>query len=244
MKLEINQVRSLVINGVDQVNFIANAKMPKNRHVPFMLVDTVKQRSDIAFILGNGVSRKHFDLQQLHNIATTYGCNAIYRDFSPDYLISMDEYMVKEIISNNGHTRSKFYTQRHNSPIFNKHKDAVKHTNFIVNDKWNGDSGTGALRVACSHNYKRIYMIGFDYGTDYTDNVYYGTTNYLPKPITTTNVTMIRSFESRLRHWCQTYPNIEIIRLNNNGYKMMNKHSNYSEISLNELKERINGNNL
>lgn len=217
--------------------------MHKNKPVQYMQVDTEK-RSDICFVLGNGKSRLKYDLQQLKDIANTYGCNAIYRDFSPDYLISMDEYMVKEIISNGGHLRSKFYTQRHNSPIFNKHKDAVNHTNFVVNDKWNGDSGTGALRIAGSHGYKKIYMLGFDYGTSYTDNVYYGTEHYLPKALTSHNTTMIRSFESRLRHWCDVYSDTNIYRLNNNGYKMLCKAKNYIELTTQEFEEKLYGNNL
>ena len=40
-----------------------------------------------AFVLGNGVSRQSVDLNQLKPLGTTYGCNAIYREFVPDVLI-------------------------------------------------------------------------------------------------------------------------------------------------------------
>ena len=39
-----------------------------------------------AFIIGNGKTRKGFDLETLRGKGTTYGCNAVYRDFDPDYI--------------------------------------------------------------------------------------------------------------------------------------------------------------
>lgn len=52
------------------------------------------------FIIGNGESRKNFDLNVLRNKGCIIGCNAIYRDFKPDILISVDRSMIKEIRDN------------------------------------------------------------------------------------------------------------------------------------------------
>lgn len=49
----------------------------------------------IAYIIGNGPSRKGLDLDTLDGI--TFGCNALYRDYSPDYLVSGDSRIIKEI---------------------------------------------------------------------------------------------------------------------------------------------------
>ena len=49
-----------------------------------------------AFIIGNGESRIGFDLYSLPQ--DTYGCNALYRDYEPDYLIVVDQMMYKEIL--------------------------------------------------------------------------------------------------------------------------------------------------
>ena len=43
-----------------------------------------------VFIIGNGESRKGFDLANLRQHGTIYGCNAIYRDFMPDVLTAVD----------------------------------------------------------------------------------------------------------------------------------------------------------
>ena len=54
---------------------------------------------DKAFILGNGPSRPT-DIKWLNNLeGVTYGCNAIYRDFEPDFLVANDWAMMVEIIN-------------------------------------------------------------------------------------------------------------------------------------------------
>ena len=54
---------------------------------------------DKAFILGNGPSRPT-DIKWLNNLeGDTYGCNAIYRDVEPDFLVANDWAMMVEIIN-------------------------------------------------------------------------------------------------------------------------------------------------
>jgi len=50
-----------------------------------------------VFCIGNGESRKGFDLNTLRPHGKIYGCNALYRDFIPDALISVDHGMMHEI---------------------------------------------------------------------------------------------------------------------------------------------------
>ena len=51
-----------------------------------------------VFVIGNGESRKEFDLNVLKEHGKIYGCNALYRDFSPDVLVSNDIEMIVELI--------------------------------------------------------------------------------------------------------------------------------------------------
>ena len=52
-----------------------------------------------AFILGNGPSRPK-DVEWLNNLeGVTYGCNALYRDWQPDFLLANDWAMMVEIIN-------------------------------------------------------------------------------------------------------------------------------------------------
>ena len=52
-----------------------------------------------TFIIGNGESRKGLDLDSLREKGKIYGCNALYRDFTPDVLVAVDEAMMFEIVS-------------------------------------------------------------------------------------------------------------------------------------------------
>jgi len=52
---------------------------------------------DTAVCLGNGQSRQGLDLQKMKDYATVIGCNAIYRDFTPDILVALDSRMAHEI---------------------------------------------------------------------------------------------------------------------------------------------------
>jgi hypothetical protein len=53
--------------------------------------------SSNVFLIGNGESRKGFDLKKLKPYGKVYGCNAIYRDFVPDVLVSVDHGIMHEI---------------------------------------------------------------------------------------------------------------------------------------------------
>lgn len=50
-----------------------------------------------GYVLGNGPSRAYLDLNELQKDGIIYGCNALYRDFTPDYLFASDFGMIKQI---------------------------------------------------------------------------------------------------------------------------------------------------
>lgn len=50
-----------------------------------------------VFCIGNGESRKGFDLHKLKPHGRIYGCNGLYRDFTPDVLIALDHGIMHEI---------------------------------------------------------------------------------------------------------------------------------------------------
>jgi hypothetical protein len=51
----------------------------------------------IHFCFGNGNSREGIDIEQYKKYGTVVGCNAIYRDYTPDMLVSLDSKMSHEI---------------------------------------------------------------------------------------------------------------------------------------------------
>jgi hypothetical protein len=49
-------------------------------------------------VIGNGKSRQHLDLNKIKEKAWTFGCNALYRDFAPDYLLTVDGHITHEVL--------------------------------------------------------------------------------------------------------------------------------------------------
>lgn len=130
-----------------------------------------------AFVIGNGVSRKGIDLNLLKQHGTVYACNAVYREFNPDYLVAVDPKMVFEI-------DEAGYQHKHNNVWTNNNKRFESLTGFNYFDKSLGwSSGPTALHLASQHKHSIIYMLGFDYmgldaGKRY-NNVYANTKNYM-----------------------------------------------------------------
>ena len=132
--------------------------------------------TSIAFVLGNGVSRKSINLNELKKHGTIYGCNALYREFIPDHLIAVDSKMILEIAQSN--------FQKHNNVWTNPNrlfKNIPDLNLFNPSKGWS--SGPTALWLASQHNHKHIYILGFDYkgiGDDGTrfNNIYADTYNY------------------------------------------------------------------
>ena len=50
-----------------------------------------------VFCIGNGTSRKDFNLEKLRPYGKIYGCNALYRTFTPDVLTAVDHGIMHEI---------------------------------------------------------------------------------------------------------------------------------------------------
>ena len=126
-----------------------------------------------AFVLGNGTSRKSIDLNQLKEHGTVYGCNALYREFEPDYLVAVDTKMVLEI-NKTGYQHS--HTVWTNS---NRAFNGMNGFKFFNPSKgWS--SGPTALWLASTHDTQDIYILGFDYQglDDKLNNVYADTINY------------------------------------------------------------------
>ena len=126
-----------------------------------------------AFVLGNGTSRKSINLEQLKTKGTVYGCNALYREFEPDYLVAVDTKMILEINKagyQHGHSvwtnANRSYHQMNGFNFFNPSKG------------WS--SGPTALHLASEHTNDNIYILGFDYTgiDDKLNNIYADTLNY------------------------------------------------------------------
>lgn len=136
-----------------------------------------------AFILGNGTSRLSFDLQNLSKHGTIYGCNALYRDYIPDVLVSVDPGITKEITDADIPNKITHWARK---PQHDKTKQ-------LGEDHYKGfSSGPIACKIASMDLHTTVFLIGFDFdsATDTINNVYAGTDHYRPlndKPTTYVN---------------------------------------------------------
>jgi len=191
---------------------------------------------NIACVIGNGPSRKTLSLETIGSKMTTYGCNALYRDYMPDYLISMDILMVCEVVDNKVHHKTKFYTQHCNK--MDELANSGEPINFCKIERETHDSGNSALRLAMSNEHEIVYVIGFDYSSDPSSlpNVYTGTNNYQSSYIWPAASMTDTKWIQRLRKILKDHPNQKIIRVN--GTRQLDiTDSNYSEITIEQFKE-------
>ena len=133
----------------------------------------------MIFCIGNGKSREAIDLHFLKKRGIIYGSNALYRDFTPDILVTCDPLMLEEIIESEYSKENKVYTTEYGygnvlEKVPKGHKVSLVHFKKIypVNSGWT------SIRLAY-HFYpeEQIYMIGFDMFGD-RKNIYDNTSNY------------------------------------------------------------------
>ena len=132
-----------------------------------------QHRNKVAFVLGNGRSRLAADLNTLKKYGTVFGCNALYREFDPDFLIAVDVKMINEIIAAGYHKNHSVWTNP------NKGVNTKTGVNFFSPHKgWS--SGPTALWMATQKGFREIYILGFDYQglNGKFNNVYANTFNY------------------------------------------------------------------
>ncbi len=129
-----------------------------------------------AYCIGNGPSRQGFDLDKLKATGQTYGCNALYRDFVPDFIFSVDAKMTAQMCIDKVGRQTIHYAP--SIEVNRKHAKGMIHL-IPNNPHW--ISGNQAFWTAGVHGHKNIYLIGYDfreYGKGQLNNIYQETENY------------------------------------------------------------------
>ena len=132
-----------------------------------------------AYVIGNGPSRKGFDLKKLKSTGQTYGCNALYRDFMPDFIFSVDTKMSMKMVEDEVGLKTTHY-----GPALEVNRKQSKGMINLIPNNPHWISGNAAFWTACVHGHKNIYMIGFDFrefGKDQLNNIYQDTDCYGPR---------------------------------------------------------------
>lgn len=162
----------------------------------------------VAVIIGNGTSRESFSLSHLVKPQIqTYGCNALYRDFSPNFLITTNK-IASEMVSTGFTIENIVYSDLSTLLEYPQQFYLIPHNPYL-------DCGTTAAYLAAFDGHTRIYMIGFD-GQDtpgFNYNVYSNTVGYDNKDATVSDEKWI---ENR-RALFFAYPEVDFVWVTPNG---------------------------
>ena len=157
-----------------------------------------------AFVLGNGVSRQGLPLHDIKQNGPIYGCNALYRDFTPDVLVATDKPIALEIESTGYPIKNKFYTRRPTQGL-----GALD----IPRPYFGFSSGPVATALAATDKHRKIYMIGFDIGptTDKKFNNLYAGTEFYKTP--GSEPTYTGNWVKQIQQICGTFTQTKFIRV-------------------------------
>jgi hypothetical protein len=178
---------------------------------------TNNQISNQAVVIGNGPGRLGINLAAIKNhrggllgarALQSYGCNALFRDFTPDFLVATGNDVVKEI-ANTGYTTDNIvYTDAVHALEYPGKFYLIPHNPYA-------DAGTAAAYIAAFDGHKKVYLIGFDGNNTegYNHNVYAGTPGY--QPINST--VDAKKWDAALASLFATYDDTEFIQVTEFG---------------------------
>lgn len=167
-------------NIVTEMTHEGNQWNYTTEYVPNAVINT--QISNKALIIGNGTSRASVDLSIIKRhkggllaagALQTYGCNALYRDFVPDFLVASGDEITKEI-ANSGYCNEHI--------VYASSATLVEYPNkfYLTPQDVQFNSGAVATYLAAFDGHKTVYLMGFDSepGLDPEGNIYTGTNGY------------------------------------------------------------------
>jgi len=182
-----------------------------NEFIPNSVINN--QISEQAVVIGNGLSRKEMDVRLLLNHfggllgakkLQTYGCNALYRDFAPDFLVATGPEIVKEIAQSG-------YCQDH--IVYTTANYILKYPGkfYLIPQNVPFNSGTVATYMACFDGHKKVYMFGMEgqdqEGRNY--NMYAGTNGYAAETFS-----MSPNFwDLSMKSIFELYPDVDFVRV-------------------------------
>ena len=171
------------------------------------------QTAKVATVIGNGDSRKLFELKLAidhqagmlgNKTMQTYGCNAGYRDSTPTFLIATGNEMCQELAESG-------YCDTH--IVYANADKVLKYPGkfYLIPQDITANSGTIAAYLACFDGHEKVYLLGFDgwAGNNHNNNIYAGTNAYAP-----VNQNIDENvWVSSLVRVMQAYPEVEFVRV-------------------------------
>lgn len=175
-KIEINPIEWKPYEGEEVCINMTIRKGKRTRDMKFFDDQVKAVPRGNAYCIGNGPSRKGFDLNKLKASGQTYGCNALYRDFMPDFIFSVDTKVTMKMCEDEVGLKTVHY-----APALEVNRKQSNGMLKLIPNNPHWISGNAAFWTAGVHGHKNIYLLGYDfreYGKDQLNNIYQDTENY------------------------------------------------------------------
>ena len=197
------------------------------------------EHDGIAHVVGNSTSRKDFNLELLkgqtggssgvRSVGQTYGCNALYKDFNPTFLICVNKDICEDIVESD-------YTN--DNIVYSNVKNILRYPNnfHLYPQAFSSNAGNLATNIACADGHKIVYLIGMDGWQSPESNMY---CSYYAERLNQ-NLTQAQcethsgNFDTHLMETMKVYDDVEFIMvvqdvgLVSEGFKWF---KNFKEIS-------------
>ena len=137
-------------------------------------------------IIGNGESRRGFDISPLKMFSTVIGCNAIYRDYITEYLVCCDRHMCQQSLNAVGknttvYTRDRWIGEFAHWPTARELPPLPYSGDKRQDEPFHWGTGPYAGVLGLTFKPKAIFMIGFDlfpFEKDKVNNIYHNSEGY------------------------------------------------------------------
>ena len=190
-----------------------------------------------SFVFGNGRTRLNMGFDEVKPYGLIYACNAVYREFNPDYLVAVDSKMVNEINESKYQLTNQVWTN-----YIPSYKNYEKFNYFEPNLGWS--SGPTALNLATSHGPDEVYIFGFDYEglKGKINNVYANSNNYKKS---TDPATYHGNWLRQTEKIIKDNPTVKYYRVNvENFFDPPWRYDNYKRIFFNEFRDIMSAWNI
>lgn len=166
-------------NIITQMQLIDGTWIPETEFVPNPITNSVPRTQAVA--IGNGESRSDFDLRFVtghkggyaHDRLQSYGCNAVYRNFTPDFLITVGDAISQEIVESGYCEDNIVYA---NADLVTQYPGKF----YLIPQNPLLNAGTLAAYMACFDGHSKVFLIGYDMYDEENviNNIYKDTNGY------------------------------------------------------------------
>jgi hypothetical protein len=184
-------------------------------------------------IIGNGESRRGFDMSPLKDFSTVVGCNALHRDYMLEYLVCCDKHMCQEAantVSKNTNifTRDRWFKQFQFWPNVKRLPELPYTGDQRKDEPFHWGTGPYAGVLALTFKPKAIFMLGFDLydRNKKINNMYTGSHGYtyIKRPVDPSY--WIYQFDKLMK----LSPDVRWIVVNEENWKMPKEWSQHKNV--------------